>query len=258
MIASIINTLQEEGRVPTMNEVASRLMRANRERFPERGHAMREIAFAIKRGEVESGDNVLKLRNSFAASLIGSHPHVNASSSVSRVSSIESVASHKSSSSLSSSSASCKSLTSLLNPPAAKRPAYLDARLPTPPYCKIQRKAKREEDIKRHHLQLEGSEVIGDDEDDEDEEKQQQQQQQHKRVNNSTENKRENAVVLGDGVEQQPPVRLDLSPEAERILELVHEKKSVFYTGAAGTGKSFLLREIIRQVGWRWTANWRM
>ncbi|KIK96042.1 hypothetical protein PAXRUDRAFT_338561 [Paxillus rubicundulus Ve08.2h10] len=39
-----------------------------------------------------------------------------------------------------------------------------------------------------------------------------------------------------------------LSQEQTQILRLVEEGKSVFYTGSAGTGKSVLLREIIRTL----------
>ncbi|KAF9240716.1 hypothetical protein BU15DRAFT_45723 [Melanogaster broomeanus] len=37
-----------------------------------------------------------------------------------------------------------------------------------------------------------------------------------------------------------------LSQEQTQILRLVEDEKSVFYTGSAGTGKSVLLREVIR------------
>ncbi|KAG7099567.1 hypothetical protein E1B28_001399 [Marasmius oreades] len=37
-----------------------------------------------------------------------------------------------------------------------------------------------------------------------------------------------------------------LSPEQEEVLKLMKNEKSVFYTGSAGTGKSVLLREIIK------------
>ncbi|KIJ65639.1 hypothetical protein HYDPIDRAFT_71538, partial [Hydnomerulius pinastri MD-312] len=39
-----------------------------------------------------------------------------------------------------------------------------------------------------------------------------------------------------------------LSQEQTQILRLVDEGKSLFYTGSAGTGKSVLLREIIRSL----------
>ncbi|EPQ61104.1 hypothetical protein GLOTRDRAFT_13920, partial [Gloeophyllum trabeum ATCC 11539] len=39
---------------------------------------------------------------------------------------------------------------------------------------------------------------------------------------------------------------IKLSPEQETVLRMVEEGKSVFFTGSAGTGKSVLLREIIR------------
>lgn len=44
-----------------------------------------------------------------------------------------------------------------------------------------------------------------------------------------------------------PPEReITLSEEQENILNLVRRRKNVFFTGAAGTGKSVLLREIIK------------
>lgn len=49
----------------------------------------------------------------------------------------------------------------------------------------------------------------------------------------------------GVNVKQQ----LILSPEQQRVLQMVtQEKKSVFFTGSAGTGKSVLLREIIANL----------
>jgi ATP-dependent DNA helicase PIF1 len=44
---------------------------------------------------------------------------------------------------------------------------------------------------------------------------------------------------------QKRPAKVFLSDEQKHVLELVSEKKSVFFTGSAGTGKSVLLREII-------------
>lgn len=44
-----------------------------------------------------------------------------------------------------------------------------------------------------------------------------------------------------------PPEReITLSEEQENILKLVRQRRNVFFTGAAGTGKSVLLREIIK------------
>jgi DNA replication protein DnaC len=41
-----------------------------------------------------------------------------------------------------------------------------------------------------------------------------------------------------------------LSAEQSRVVEMVTvEKKSIFFTGAAGTGKSFLLKAIIQKLG---------
>ncbi|KAH7890804.1 PIF1-like helicase-domain-containing protein [Phlebopus sp. FC_14] len=41
---------------------------------------------------------------------------------------------------------------------------------------------------------------------------------------------------------------VSLSQEQTKILRLVDQKKSLFYTGSAGTGKSVLLREIIKSL----------
>ncbi|PBK99530.1 hypothetical protein ARMGADRAFT_919184 [Armillaria gallica] len=43
-----------------------------------------------------------------------------------------------------------------------------------------------------------------------------------------------------------------LSQEQTRILQLVQDGESVFYTGSAGTGKSVLLREIIKTLKKKW------
>lgn len=48
---------------------------------------------------------------------------------------------------------------------------------------------------------------------------------------------------------QKRPARVFLSDEQQHVLELVIEKKkSVFFTGSAGTGKSVLMREIISSL----------
>ncbi|KXT01540.1 hypothetical protein AC578_6337 [Pseudocercospora eumusae] len=48
---------------------------------------------------------------------------------------------------------------------------------------------------------------------------------------------------------QKRPARVFLSDEQKHVLDLVIEKKkSVFFTGSAGTGKSVLMREIISQL----------
>ncbi|KAJ3989316.1 hypothetical protein F5890DRAFT_1401301 [Lentinula detonsa] len=44
------------------------------------------------------------------------------------------------------------------------------------------------------------------------------------------------------------PAGVFLSQEQSQILQLVEEGTSVFYTGSAGTGKSVLLREIIKTM----------
>jgi len=46
-----------------------------------------------------------------------------------------------------------------------------------------------------------------------------------------------------------------LSEEQEHILELVRQGHNIFFTGSAGTGKSVLLREIIRHFGGRVSAQ---
>ncbi|KAL5512888.1 PIF1 [Sanghuangporus vaninii] len=46
----------------------------------------------------------------------------------------------------------------------------------------------------------------------------------------------------------EKPAKIFLSKEQMRILELVDKGHSVFYTGSAGTGKSVLLREIIKTL----------
>lgn len=45
-----------------------------------------------------------------------------------------------------------------------------------------------------------------------------------------------------------PPARVRLSEEQKGVLEQVTAGKSVFFTGSAGTGKSVLLREIIKNI----------
>ncbi|KAF2719758.1 hypothetical protein K431DRAFT_227894, partial [Polychaeton citri CBS 116435] len=52
--------------------------------------------------------------------------------------------------------------------------------------------------------------------------------------------------IMAAKVKRRKPARVFLSEEQQHVLELVTEKKkSVFFTGSAGTGKSVLLREII-------------
>ncbi|OBZ79224.1 ATP-dependent DNA helicase PIF1 [Grifola frondosa] len=50
-------------------------------------------------------------------------------------------------------------------------------------------------------------------------------------------------------VPSPPPVTL--SPEQQAVLDKVKRRESVFFTGSAGTGKSVLLREIIKACGGR-------
>ncbi|KAF9270563.1 hypothetical protein L218DRAFT_42997 [Marasmius fiardii PR-910] len=42
---------------------------------------------------------------------------------------------------------------------------------------------------------------------------------------------------------------INLSPEQVKVLKQVKNGRSLFYTGSAGTGKSVLLREIIKWFG---------
>ncbi|KAF9047152.1 hypothetical protein BDZ89DRAFT_941675 [Hymenopellis radicata] len=46
----------------------------------------------------------------------------------------------------------------------------------------------------------------------------------------------------------QKVAKVFLSQEQKAILSLVQDGQSVFYTGSAGTGKSVLLREIIKTL----------
>lgn len=48
------------------------------------------------------------------------------------------------------------------------------------------------------------------------------------------------------GLNAPQPSQVQLSPEQRHVLEMVKRGKSVFFTGSAGTGKSVLLREIIK------------
>ncbi|KAJ3721104.1 hypothetical protein C8R42DRAFT_581567 [Lentinula raphanica] len=52
----------------------------------------------------------------------------------------------------------------------------------------------------------------------------------------------------GNLVATKRPAGVFLSQEQSQILRLVEEGTSVFYTGSAGTGKSVLLREIIKSM----------
>lgn len=57
------------------------------------------------------------------------------------------------------------------------------------------------------------------------------------------------------GQGQEPPTP-QFTPEQNSVIQKVlSEHKNVFFTGAAGTGKSFVLKHIIRKVrrgeGWR-------
>ena len=46
---------------------------------------------------------------------------------------------------------------------------------------------------------------------------------------------------------QHQPTVYTLNEEQEEVIKLVEEKKNIFITGVAGTGKSFLIKEIKRQ-----------
>ncbi|KAF5375262.1 hypothetical protein D9758_000092 [Tetrapyrgos nigripes] len=52
-----------------------------------------------------------------------------------------------------------------------------------------------------------------------------------------------------DNTSTAPPPEIKLSPEQNHVLERVRNGRSVFFTGSAGTGKSVLLREIIKLKG---------
>ncbi|KAJ3933675.1 MAG: hypothetical protein NXY57DRAFT_891598 [Lentinula lateritia] len=48
------------------------------------------------------------------------------------------------------------------------------------------------------------------------------------------------------GATGSSPTEIVLSPEQKKVLKKVEKGENVFFTGSAGTGKSVLLREIIR------------
>ncbi|KZV74502.1 hypothetical protein PENSPDRAFT_194211 [Peniophora sp. CONT] len=53
-------------------------------------------------------------------------------------------------------------------------------------------------------------------------------------------------VVAANSTKNKGPAKIFLSAEQRYVLDLVEKGESVFYTGSAGTGKSVLLREIIK------------
>ncbi|KAI6096915.1 hypothetical protein EDD16DRAFT_1499868 [Pisolithus croceorrhizus] len=61
------------------------------------------------------------------------------------------------------------------------------------------------------------------------------------------------ANVVSNTASSKPKVVL--SQEQTQILQLVEEGKSLFYTGSAGTGKSVLLREIIKSLRKRYNKS---
>ena len=62
-------------------------------------------------------------------------------------------------------------------------------------------------------------------------------------------NEGEKGLTVASKSKKNVPSRVFLSDEQQHVLELVTEqKKSVFFTGSAGTGKSVLLREIIARL----------
>lgn len=64
-------------------------------------------------------------------------------------------------------------------------------------------------------------------------------------VNESPLNNRPSPPTAPSGLSVPEP-QVQLSSEQRHVLEMVKRGKSVFFTGSAGTGKSVLLREIIK------------
>lgn len=48
-----------------------------------------------------------------------------------------------------------------------------------------------------------------------------------------------------DSPGQQPASQSELSPEQKAVLQIIKSRENIFFTGAAGTRKSFLLREVV-------------
>ncbi|KZT38078.1 hypothetical protein SISSUDRAFT_784647 [Sistotremastrum suecicum HHB10207 ss-3] len=61
------------------------------------------------------------------------------------------------------------------------------------------------------------------------------------------------ATSMGAPVSQRGTAKVFLSQEQKHILKLVTHGSNIFYTGSAGTGKSVLLREIIRALKQKFT-----
>ncbi|KAN0137011.1 hypothetical protein V8E53_005008 [Lactarius tabidus] len=59
---------------------------------------------------------------------------------------------------------------------------------------------------------------------------------------------RQSSVVPARPSKPVPKPDIQLSHEQKQILEMVKQKNNIFYTGSAGTGKSVLLREIIKTL----------
>ncbi|KAI0343277.1 hypothetical protein BDW22DRAFT_1263980 [Trametopsis cervina] len=62
-------------------------------------------------------------------------------------------------------------------------------------------------------------------------------------------------IVPSGSVSSDKPAAVFLSQEQTHILKLVENGESIFYTGSAGTGKSVLLREIIKVLRKRYSKS---
>ncbi|KAI0359030.1 hypothetical protein OH77DRAFT_1395896 [Trametes cingulata] len=74
---------------------------------------------------------------------------------------------------------------------------------------------------------------------------------QMKEVDESMEIEALEATAAAAAAAAPPPPEIQLSSDQQRVLDMVKRGESVFFTGSAGTGKSVLLREIIKLRGGR-------